>query len=284
MTMKGTGTSHGAATIVNAIAIGKGAAFGLDLTTTAVVELTEGRGVSVTMDGFPNEDTGLAERCISGVLERFSPTKSYHADVRTTSQIPISRGLKSSSAAANAIVAAALDALGEELEPLETIRIGTRAAIEAKVSITGAFDDAAACALGGVVLTDNRSETVLFQGEMPSYVKAVIHVPEFQIRKQALPRSKIAAVRNIVDLAFQQAQEGDYYRALTLNGMCYSTALGLDQEVALMALQNGALAAGLTGTGPATVMLVVEDKLKEFVASMKGYKLTVAGIYNGGSE
>jgi shikimate kinase len=282
MKMKGTGRSHGAATIVNAIASGKGAAFGIDLTTTAVVELTEGTGVDVTMDGFPHEGTLLAEKCVEGVLDRYSQGKRYHADVRTASQIPISRGLKSSSAAANAIVAAALDALGEKADPLDAVRIGTRAAIEAKVSVTGAFDDACACALGGLVLTDNRSETLLFRASLPDYVKAVIHVPDFQIRKHALPKERIAAVRGLVDLAFHQAEEGDYYRALTLNGMCYSTALGLDQDIALQALQNGALAAGLTGTGPATVMLVVEDKVQEFVSSMKGYELIVADLYKGG--
>ena len=40
MTKKATAIAHGAATIVNAIALGKGAAFGVDLWTKAEVELT----------------------------------------------------------------------------------------------------------------------------------------------------------------------------------------------------------------------------------------------------
>lgn len=282
--MKGKGISHGAATIVNAIAGGKGAAFGLDLRTEATVELTAGKGTVVIMDGLPDEATSLAERCVQSVLEAKGGKRSYHADVRTSSQIPVSRGLKSSSSAANAIVLATLDALGETMDRLDAIRIGTKAALDAGVSITGAFDDACACALGGVVLTDNRSERVLYRSRMPDYVKAVIHVPENQIRKGDLPRKSISAMSGLVDLAFRQAQEGDYYRALTLNGMCYSTALGLDQGIVLRALQNGALAAGLTGTGPATVMLVVEDKVQEFVGSMKEYKLSVVDVFNGEGE
>jgi len=273
--------SHGAATIVNAIAGGKGAAFGLDLRTEATVELTTGKGTVVTIDGLPGEATSLAERCVQGVLEAKGGNRSYHAEVRTSSQIPVSRGLKSSSSAANAIVLATLDALGETMDQLDAVRIGTKAAIDAGVSITGAFDDACACALGGVVLTDNRSERVLNRSRMPDYVKVVIHVPEEQIRKRDLPRKRISAMSGLVDLAFRQAQEGDYYRALTLNGMCYSTALGLDQEIALRALQNGALAAGLTGTGPATVMLVVEEKVNEFIGSMKDYQLTTVDVFNG---
>ena len=217
--MKGMGTSHGAATIVNAIANGKGAAFGLDLKTEATVELTEGEGINVTMDGLVGESTALVERCVLGVLERVGSGKRYHAEVRTSSQIPVSRGLKSSSAAANAVVLATLDALNVEMDLVDAVRIGTRAAIDAGVSVTGAFDDACACALGGVVLTDNRSEEILFHGPMPDYFRALIYVPPFQVRKASLPRKRMAAVKGLVDLAFEVAQEGDYFRALTLNGM-----------------------------------------------------------------
>ncbi|MBI0583480.1 MAG: shikimate kinase [Methanomassiliicoccus sp.] len=280
MNMKGTGASHGAATIVNAIAMGKGAAFGLDLRTEATVELSEGDGVSVVMDGHPGESTVLAERCVQGVLERVAEGRKYHAEVRTRSQIPISKGLKSSSAAANAIVLATLDALGQEMEPLDAVRIGTRAAVEAKVSITGAFDDACACHLGGMVITDNRSEELLVHENFPDYVRVLIHIPEFTVRKADLPRERIKAVSGLVDLAFHHALEGDRHRALTLNGLCYSTALGLDPEVQLKALMNGALAAGLSGTGPATVMVVVEDKVKEFTEAMSGYDLLEVRVRN----
>lgn len=279
--MKGTGTSHGAATIVSAFASGKGAAFGIDLSTTAEVELTEGDGIEVLIDGFSEESAQLAVNCVRSVLELHVPGKHYHARVTTRSSIPVSRGLKSSSAAANAIIFGTLDALGAEMDEVQAIRLGTRAAIEAGVSVTGAFDDACACWFGGVVLTDNRSEQILVRDQMPQYLKVMVHVPDFQIRKGSLPMERIAAVRGIVDLAFQQALLGDYDRALTLNGLCYSAALGLDQEVALKALQNGALAAGLTGSGPATVMLVVEDKVREFTEAMKGYKLLTADLYNG---
>jgi shikimate kinase len=178
------------------------------------------------------------------------------------------------------VVLATLDALNVEMDLVDAVRIGTRAAIDAGVSVTGAFDDACACALGGVVLTDNRSEEILFRGPMPDYFRALIYVPPFQVRKASLPRKRMAAVKGLVDLAFEVAQEGDYFRALTLNGMCYSVALGLDQEVAVKAMMSGALAAGLTGTGPALVMLVVEDKVREFREAMAGYELIEARVRN----
>lgn len=278
MTMRGTGRSHGAATIVNAIANGRGAAFGLDLCTKATVDLREGEGVDVTMDGLVDESTELVERCVKAVLDRFEA--HYHAKVTTSSNIPVSKGLKSSSAAANAVILATLDALGEDLPVLDAVRLGTRAAVEAGVSVTGAFDDACACALGGLVLTDNRSEEVLHRRPMPDYIRALVHVPDFQVRKRSLPRERIAGFKGLVDLAFQEAWEGDLYRAMTLNGLCYSAALGLDQEVAVKALANGAMAAGLSGTGPATVILVVEDKVAELVRSMKEHPLIEVPIFN----
>jgi shikimate kinase len=46
--LKGHGLSHGAATIVNAIATGKGAAFGVDLRTEAWVELNDSGNVDAS--------------------------------------------------------------------------------------------------------------------------------------------------------------------------------------------------------------------------------------------
>ena len=87
-------------------------------------------------------DTTLIEYCISLTLQRFGC--DCGANVATKSEIPIASGLKSSSAAANAAVLATLDALGEKLDVLEAVKIGVQAALEAKVTITGAFDDACA--------------------------------------------------------------------------------------------------------------------------------------------
>lgn len=273
---------HGAATIVNAIATGKGAAFGLGLRTWADVETLPSEGIEVEIEGFEGEDPTLVRMCVQAVLDRFSPEEGLGAAVRTRSEIPVSRGLKSSSAAANAAIAATLDALGADCEPLDAIRIGTGCAIEAGVSVTGAFDDAYASYFGGVVVTDNERERVMRTGQMPDGLRAVIHVPPFQIRKNSLPLDRIRSLRDIVGIAWECAKEGEYLGAMTLNGLCYSAALGLDQTVALDALRLGARSAGLSGTGPATVMLVDEEKVDDFLTSMdlEG-EVIVTDIFNG---
>ncbi len=265
---------------MNAIATGKGAAFGVDLVTEAWVELNDSGKVDVIIEGFQGESDGLARRCVINTLERFH-VGGRGASVKTRSQIPISRGLKSSSAAANAIILATVHALGEELDPLEAIRIGTKSAIEAKVSITGAFDDACASLLGGIVLTDNFKRQLIRRESMPAGMKVLIHVPQFQIRKQKLPLQRIHSLARLIDVAFAEAMAGRYAEAMMLNSFCYSAALELDTKVMMDALQKGALAAGLSGTGPATAILVEEEKAERLLSALDGKDFIVADIYNG---
>ena len=115
MAGKATAIAHGAATIVNAIALGKGAAFGVDLWTKAEVKLTDEAGIiEAEIASDPKESTLLIEKTAARVLRRFSLEKSFGAKVKTLSNIPIARGLKSSSAAANATALATVAALGQK--------------------------------------------------------------------------------------------------------------------------------------------------------------------------
>lgn len=279
--MRGRGVSHGAGTIVNAIATGRGAAFGVDLRTEAEVELDSSGIIDVCMEGFEGEGTLLAERCVRNVLDKVAKREGYGAKVTTRSQIPISRGLKSSSAAANAIVLATLEALDMEVDPLRAIRIGTRSAVEAKVSVTGAFDDACASLLGGVVLTDNRTERLVRRGRLPEDLKVVIHVPGFQVRKATLPLERIRSLAPAAEAAFERARRGDYREAMMINSLACSSALGLSMEPTYRALGAGAYAAGLSGTGPATVILMKEGRTGDIEALFDPEETIIADVYNG---
>lgn len=276
--MSGRGMAHGAATVVNAIAAGRGAAFGVDLRTEATVELN-GDEVLCHIEGHGHEPQELMRLCVLRVMETFDHEGG--AVVTTRSQIPISRGLKSSSAAANAVIAATLDALGEKMDPLDAIRLGCACAIEARVSITGAFDDACASALGGLVLTDNRANELLKRSLMPEDLRVIIQVPERQIRKSEVPVSRVRLLRQEAEISFAQAMEGNWPRAMLLNGIVQCSALGLDPTPALRALELGAMTAGLSGTGPATVA-VADAALAESIAKEWGGDCIIADIFNGG--
>lgn len=280
--MKGSEEAHGAATIINAIATGKGAAFGLDLRTQAEVELDRTGRIKVKITGVKGEDGHLVQLCARRIINRFAPGEGYGARVQTSSNIPISKGLKSSSAAANAVILATLSALEVDMDPVEAVKIGTRAAIDAGVSVTGAFDDACASMLGGLVVTDNRTEHVLKRCAMPEEVKVLIHIPDFQIRKQGLPLTKMRSFASLIDLAFDKVIEGNWQDAMLLNSFCYSAALKLDNEVVMQAMGNGAIAAGISGTGPATVIVVRAGDEEHMLDVLGGGKdFIVTDIYNG---
>jgi len=137
--------SHGAATIINAIATGKGAAIGVDLWTKAKVKVTdEPRIIESMITSDPTEDPVLIEKTVRKVLKYFNLERKFGAKVETWSNIPIARGLKSSSAAGNAVALATVAALEKHLDDITIVSIGVDGAIDANVTITGAFDDACA--------------------------------------------------------------------------------------------------------------------------------------------
>jgi shikimate kinase len=275
--MTGVGTAHGAATVVNAIACGKGAAFGIDLRTEARVDL-KGDDIVVRIDGHADEPDALVALCVRKVLRAHGHEGG--AVVSTASTIPISRGLKSSSAAANAALAAALDALGESMEPLDMVRLGCACAVEAGVSITGAFDDACASFLGGLVLTDNRANVIEARMPMPGELKVLVHVPPRRIRKSEVPVGRVRLLRAEAELAYGLALRGEWRRAMVLNGVLQGAALGLGSDEALRALELGAVSAGVSGTGPAVVAVAGEAAARD-IAEAWGKGCLVAGIFNG---
>ncbi|HSV49769.1 MAG TPA: shikimate kinase, partial [Candidatus Acidoferrales bacterium] len=215
MTGKASAVAHGAATIVNAIALGRGAAFGVDLWTKVEVKLTSEPAVfEVKITSDSKESTLLVERTVFRVLEKFGLEKEFGAKVTTTSNIPAARGLKSSSVAANATALAAVTALGKKLDDLEIIKIGVQAAFDAKCTITGAFDDACASYFGGAVITDNLNKQILKQLPLPKDLVVLFHVPPQKAYTINSDVKRLQTVKPLVQMAFDKAMEGKIWEAL----------------------------------------------------------------------
>ncbi len=256
--------AHGAATIVNAIALGKGAAFGVDLWTKAEVRLTEEPSVILgEIESDPSENTQLIQKCVARIFRYFGVDGHFGAKVRTTSNIPIARGLKSSSAAANALALATVAALKKELDDLAIVNLGVDAAFEAGVTVTGAFDDACASYFGGVVVTDNAERRLLQRFPLPEGLRVLFHVPSRKAYTAATDLTRLSMIKPFVQSAFDEAQRGNFWMALTTNGTVYSTALGYNNSAATDALRAGAIAAGLCGKGPAVTAVVEDERVDE---------------------
>ncbi|MEM2352162.1 MAG: shikimate kinase, partial [Thermoproteota archaeon] len=219
----------------------------------------------------PSESTILIEKVVSRVLKYFGVDDQYGAHVETESNIPIARGLKSSSVAANAITLATISALGEEVDDLTAINIGVNASIEAGVTVTGAFDDACASYFGNIVITDNLERRILriFQPEEDHTI--LIYVPH---RRAYTAKSDVKRMRIIAEeikALHRMALSGDYWRAMTLNGLAYTVILGYNPNIAIDALANGAIAAGLSGKGPAVAAVVPRDRIKDIRSAWSKY-------------
>ncbi len=281
MNPSGCAYACGAGTIINAIATWKGAAFGIDLVTEAWVTLTDDKKIQ----GYIEEggDTSLIERCIELVLLRFG--SDYGARVSTKSEIPIASGLKSSSAAANATVLATIDALGEKLGTLEAVKLGVQAALDAGVTITGAFDDACASMLGGFVVTDNKNNELIKRVERDSEV--LILAPEKKIFSRTTNVLHSRLIAPWVELAYKEAVAGNYEKAMTLNGFLYCAALGFSTEPMIVALEVGIEGVSLSGTGPAYTALGsprLLDRLEPVWRRMGGGKVIRTKVNNTGGK
>ena len=272
LTGEATAIAHGAATIVNAIALGKGAAFGVDLWTKAEVKLTvEPQVFEAEITSDPKESTVLIEKTVSRVLQKFSLDKTFGAKIRTWSNIPIAKGLKSSSAAANAVALASVAALGKTLDDLEIVKLGVEAAFESKVTVTGAFDDACASYFGGFVITDNLRREVVSKLPFAEELLVLFHVPSEKAYTADSNVKQLQTIKPLVEVAYNEALNGNIWKALTLNGLIYSSASGYNPSIAIDALAAGAVAAGLCGKGPAVTAVTSKEKVDSVKEALQKY-------------
>ena len=294
--------SPGSATIINAISTGFGSAFGIGLAIEAEAKFSS-RGVNCSSD--LGADPHLMNLCVEKVLDHYNIGSAKDFDdiipsldfgngegieVKTRSNLPLGSGLSSSSALSNAVVMATAALVASEfcLEPLtdmEIVNYGIDASLEAGVTITGAFDDASASFFGGLTITDNANREILHQDRMPDY-NVLVFMPDKESLSGSSDVDRMKVIAPFVRVAFNMALDGDYLKALSLNGLLYANALGFDNNIALDALQAGALASGLSGTGSSFVAIVDEssiDDVKDAWASYDG-KVIETEVDNRGTR
>ncbi|MDR0335243.1 MAG: shikimate kinase [Methanomassiliicoccaceae archaeon] len=275
--------SHGAITVINAIPCGIGATVGVELTTKAIFKVRgDRRTVDIIND--TKENTEMARICVRNTYEHFRIEEPKGWSLEINSQIPISRGLKSSSSACNAIVSSVAGIISRdhgkgfdatEESVLDMIRLGVRCAREANVTVTGAFDDACGCHLGGLVITDNRNDMLIGRSEVDIH-DVILLVPDTKIRKPSLD---VNAFRKMADASRELVNkvDNDWYSVLTANGELIARAAGINDSVAKRAISMGAKAAGVSGTGPAISVVVGKNEGRTFLKDLEhnGYEAII---------
>jgi shikimate kinase len=275
-TRKARAIVHGAISIVNAIAIGKGSALGISLKVTAEVELQKGHGLRFI--------TGRnGDRLIKNIIQKTIPkqiVESNMISIRVESEIPIGYGLKSSSAVSNAVALACSQmAREEDINDYQILEVAARSSLEAKVSLTGAYDDATACYFGGFTVTDNYSRRLIRKERAPEDLYAVIILPSNNTR------GDVHKLRNLSDIftdAFRFAESGQYWKAMKLNGVLASAALSSSYTPVMAALEHGALSASISGNGPSVAAVGYEDSIEPIVGALSKFegKILVSKVNN----
>jgi len=274
-------TIHGAISIVNAIATGKGAALGISKKVNVEMETSYGKGVIIEV-----ENKSISSRLINRVIEKIvtkNELSKTKLKVSLDTEIPTGYGLKSSSAISTAVAMACAKLFKPNMNDTEILNAGVKASIETKVSLTGAYDDACACYYGGFVVTDNYNKKIIHSEKCLNRVSAVIFIPKS--RKRGNVR-KLKTSSDVFEQAWNLAKKSDYWNAMNLNGIATSTILSSEPKIIPKLIENGALGASVSGNGPAIAAIVKNDnvsKIKSVFSSLEG-NTTVAQINNKKAE
>ena len=275
-TRKARAVVHGAISIVNAIATGKGSALGVSLKVTAEVELQKGHGLR-----FIAGRNGY--KLIKNIVQKTIPKQISESNmiiIKVDSEIPIGYGLKSSSAVSNAVALTCSHIeLEEDTNDYEILEVAARSSLEAKVSLTGAYDDSTACYFGGFTVTDNYSRRLIRKERAPDNLYAIILLPS------NTSRGDVSKLRNLSDIfidAFRFAESGQYWKAMKLNGVLASAALSSSYTPVMAALEQGALSASISGNGPSIAAVGYADAVESIVDALSKFegKIIVSRVNN----
>jgi len=113
---------------------------------------------------------------------------------------------------------------------------------------------------------------LLKRNTLPLGLSILFYVPAQKAYTINSDINRIITVAPLVKIAHAEAVKGNYWTALSLNGVIYCSALGYDASVAIDALNAGALAAGLCGKGPAVTAVVTDDKIDQVKAALQRHK------------
>ena len=258
MAVLGKGHAHGACSLLHAAGTGYGAAMALDLPVIVrLLDKPSKREVHDSDGVLP----ALLDAWVNGghPLPEGFQREDLHWGVK--SDVPRKQGLKSSAAVCIAALRALCAATDTSLEDQEMVALAAEAQLAAGTSLTGSIDDAWACLHPGWKLVDVQapiSEGVLIDepGLSPEdwIVLLVLRGP-----REVQPTLEDFASQMT---AFQEAlgalQANNPLVALTWNGRGTVAALR-DIEGRKMAndsFMNSARAAGISGSGPALVIVV----------------------------
>ncbi len=278
---KAMATVHGAVSLVNAIAIKKGATLGIALKVEATVEASSGKGILLQ-----SKNKSLSSRLINKTIEKIVSKKDLEQNkitITLDSEIPTGYGLKSSSAISSAVALACAKIFKPKFTDQEILLAGVDASIESKVSITGAFDDACSCYYGGFNITDNAKRKRIHFEKGPTNLSVVIFIPKNRKRGNL---KNLKALSVIFENAWELARKTNYWEAMIINGLATASILNSDPKIITNLIEKGALGASVSGNGPAIAAITKKENevnMKKVFSSLEG-NIIISKVSNKKAE
>jgi shikimate kinase len=272
---------HGAVSLVNAIANKRGATLGISLAVEAIMETSPGKGIIIQ-----SKNKTISSRLINKTIEKILTKKELEQNKITLSlesEIPTGYGLKSSSAISSAVALACAKIFKQKLTDQQILLAGVDASIESKVSITGAYDDACSCYFGGFNVTDNAKKKLIHTEKIPSNLMAIIFIPKNRKRGNV---KNLKTLSSVFDNAWKLAKNSNYWEAMIINGLATSAILNSDPTIITNLLEKGAIAASISGNGPAIAAIVKkenEQNVKKVFSALDG-NIIVSKVNNKKAE
>lgn len=261
--MKGNARTFGAITITNALPTGIGCAAGIALMVDAEVTVSSnGSTDPPRLEVSSDCRTPVVEESLRAGLAHYLPEPGSIAHLALRSDVPVARGLKSSSAVSTAVVLAVARAAGRDPPALEVGRISAGVGRKVGVSATGALDDALAGLEPGFVVTNNLRDELLRRTDVDPSWGVVLYVPPRTHPPAPGLAPAFAKERRSGELSARAAMDGDWIRAMQINTELVERAMGYSYQALRDLLQRrGAIASGVCGLGPTLAAIGPENRL-----------------------
>lgn len=259
MAVIGTGQAHGACSLLHAAGTGYGASLSLDL---PVIVKALDRPSKRELNDPDNLLSAVVDTWVENELPLPDGLEKDDIHWAVASKIPQSRGLKSSAAISVAAVKALCEATQTSLDDADIVSLSSQAQIASGVSITGSIDDSWACLTKGWKLIDANAEDissgVIMEGAGLNPDDWIVLIAAREPRKSRPQLEDFAPMFNEFEKALITLQQGELLNCLTINGraMCSVTNDIQGRKIANDAFINGARSSGLSGSGPAVVIIV----------------------------
>ncbi|DAC52244.1 MAG TPA: hypothetical protein HA359_05760 [Candidatus Poseidoniaceae archaeon] len=271
MAVIGTGQAHGACSLLHAAGTGYGASLSLDL---PVIVKALDKPSKRELNDSDNLLKSVVETWVGNNLSLPEGLEMQDIHWAVASKIPQNRGLKSSAAVSIAAIKALCEATSTELEDAEIVSLSSQSQINAGVSITGSIDDSWACLTKGWKLIDANAEDitsgVIMEGPGPNSDDWIVLIVTRDARTSRPQLEDFVPMYQEFEKALIALQQGEVFNCLTMNGraVCSVTNDIQGRKISNDAFINGARASGLSGSGPA-VVIVIPSILKNSVERLK---------------